>query len=146
MLLTPTQAARIYSGLATGNKIPKLQLVKQIHNYIKPSLTPETFKIDPNILKVVKDGLELCVEKGTGASAMIDGIKIAGKTGSAEVIGTGKTHGWFAAYAPAEKPEVVIVVLSEKAGHGGTVAAPIAKKILEEYFHLDKTKEALAKV
>ena len=145
LLVTPLQVARIYSGLATENKIPKLQLVKQIHSYVKPLPAPETFKIDPSILKVVKDGLEFCVEKGTGAAAMIEGIKVAGKTGSAEVHSTAKTHGWFAAYAPIDKPEIVIVVLAERAGHGGSIAAPIAKKVLEAYFHLDKPKSQLAK-
>lgn len=145
LLVTPTQVARIYSGLATGSKIPKLQLVKQVHNYLKVFQAPETYKIDPEALKIVKDGLELCVEKGTGAAAKLENIKIAGKTGSAEVLGTGRTHGWFASYGPADKPEIVVVVLSEKAGHGGSVAAPIAKKIFESYFKVDEFK-SLAKL
>ena len=140
LLLTPTQAARIYSALANGSFIPKLQLVKQIHTYQKPQQAPDKFIIDPNILRVIKNGLELCVEKGTGQTAKLENIKIAGKTGSAEVFGSGRTHSWFSAYAPADKPEIVVVVLAEKAGHGGTVAAPIAKKIFEGYFKLSNSK------
>lgn len=134
LLLSPAQVARIYSAIATGSKIPKLQLVKQVHDYFKVLQTPESYKIDESILKIVRHGLELCVEKGTGQAAKLEKIKIAGKTGSAEVAHTGKTHGWFAAYAPVDKPEIVIVAIAEKAGHGGTVAAPIVKKILESYF------------
>jgi cell division protein FtsI/penicillin-binding protein 2 len=88
----------------------------------------------------------MCVEKGTGQISKIEGIKIAGKTGSAEVPGSNKTHSWFAAYAPTDNPEIVVVVLAEKAGHGGTIAAPIAKKIFEGYFNINKDKEELAKV
>lgn len=134
LLVTPTQAARIYSGIATGSKTPRLQLIKKIHNHKKNLPASETFQIDQNLLKVVKRGLEMCVETGTGQAAKLEKIKVAGKTGSAELHSTGKTHSWFVAYAPAEKPEIVVVVISEKAGHGGTVAAPIVKKILEEYF------------
>ncbi len=145
LLVTPTQAARIYSGIATGSKLPNLQLIKRINTYEKKLQPPETFQIDQNLLQVVKRGLEMCVDKGTGQTAKLEQIKIAGKTGSAEVHATGKTHGWFAAYAPADKPEIVIVVITEKAGHGGTVAAPIVKKIFEGYFNLTKPN-TLAKI
>ncbi len=138
LLVTPTQAARIYSGIATGSKIPKLQLIKRINTYEKKIQAPKTFKIDQDLLKVVKRGLEICIETGTGQAAKLEKIKVAGKTGSAEVHATGKTHGWFSAYAPADKPEVVVVVITEKAGHGGTIAAPIVKKILEEFFKIAK--------
>ena len=76
---------------------------------------------------------------------MIDGIKIAGKTGSAEAPGSKKTHSWFAAYAPYEKPEIVVVVMNEKAGHGGDVAARVSKNIFEYYFNEYKSYEHLVK-
>ncbi len=139
LLVTPTQVARIYSGIATGSKIPKLQLIKKIYNHEKNLQVAETFQIDQNLLKVVKKGLEMCVDSGTGQAAKLENIKVAGKTGSAEIPGAGKTHGWFAAYAPAENPEVVVIAITEKAGHGGTVAAPIVKKILEKYFKIEKS-------
>lgn len=145
LLVTPAQAARMYSGIAMDLRIPKLHLVKQVHDFYKVKNKFETYKMDLDLLKVIKDGLELCVEKGTGVASKIEGIKIAGKTGSAEVPGTGKTHGWFASYAPADKPEIVVIVLAEKAGHGGTIAAPIAKRILEGYFDLKKSTK-LAKI
>jgi penicillin-binding protein 2 len=137
LLVTPTQAARMYSGIATGAKLPRLQLIKKIYDHEKSLQGPETFQIDQNLLQVVKKGLEMCIESGTGQAAKLEGIKVAGKTGSAEVHSIGKTHGWFAAYAPADKPEVVVIAITEKAGHGGTVAAPIVKKILEEYFKIN---------
>ncbi len=143
LLLTPLQVARIYSGIATGETVPKLHLVKKINDYVKPEEAPDKYKLDPALMKVVKDGLERCVESGTGGASMIELAKVAGKTGSAEVPGSHKTHGWFASYAPADKPEIVIVVFAEKAGHGGSVAAPIAKKVYEHYFaEKKKTEEA----
>ena len=135
LLVTPLQAARIYSAIATGSKIPRLYIVDQIDKNKKRPTMFETFSLDPSLLKVVQKGLEKCVEEGTGQASKLEKIKVAGKTGSAEVPGTGKTHGWFAAYAPAEKPEIVVIVISEKAGHGGTIAAPVAKKIFEGYFN-----------
>ena len=134
LLVTPAQVARIYSGIATGSTVPKLHLIKQINNYIKPPETPLKYNLAPASLKAVHDGLEACIERGTGQASKLGVVKVAGKTGSAEVPGSHKTHGWFAAYAPAEKPEITVVVLAEKAGHGGSVAAPIAKKIFEYYF------------
>ena len=146
LLITPTQVARIYSAIANGSSIPVLHIIKKIHNKLVIPQPNEKFETDPLYLKVIREGLEMCVEKGTGQVSKIEGIKIAGKTGSAEVLGSNKTHSWFAAYAPADNPEIVVVVLAEKGGHGGTIAAPIAKKIFEGYFNVNKNKEELAKV
>lgn len=139
VLVTPVQVSRIYSAIATGSTIPKLQLVKEVNNYLKTFQQPETYKIEENLLNVVRHGLEFCVDHGTGSGAKLENIKVAGKTGSAEVPGTGKTHGWFSAYAPVDHPKIVVVVLAEKGGHGGSIAAPVAKKILEAYFNNKKT-------
>ena len=51
-----------------------------------------------------------------------------------------RDHAWFVAYAPAERPEVVVVVLVEHGGHGGSEAAPIAKKLIEQYFSLKRQR------
>ena len=74
---------------------------------------------------------------GTGTSAQIDGISVAGKTGTAETgLGT-PPHTWFVAFAPAESPTVAVAVLVENGGDigneatGGKVAAPIAKAVIE---------------
>ncbi len=146
LLVTPAQIARIYSAIANGDSVPVLHIIKKIHNKQVIPQANEKLELDENYLKVIREGLEMCIEKGTGVGSKIEGIRIAGKTGSAEVPGSNKTHSWFAAYAPAESPEIVIVALAEKAGHGGTIAGPIAKKIFEEYFHVNKTQEELAKV
>jgi penicillin-binding protein 2 len=73
------------------------------------------------------------VTSGTARAAQIPGVTVAGKTGSSE-HGRGKTsHGWFVAFAPAENPKIAIAVVLESGGHGGTVAAPVARAVMEKY-------------
>jgi peptidoglycan hydrolase-like amidase len=74
-------------------------------------------------------GMEDAVEYGTGQWAAVPGLKVAGKTGTTANASRTDTLAWFAGYAPASKPEVVVVVFLER-GKGGPSAAPIAKKML----------------
>jgi penicillin-binding protein 2 len=93
------------------------------------------------------DDLEVVVagSKGTGKKASLIqeyGIKVAGKTGTAQVVGLEHgskdehldDHAWFVGYAPAEAPKIVVVALVENGGHGGATAAPLVKKVMESYF------------
>jgi penicillin-binding protein 2 len=78
-------------------------------------------------------------DNGTGVAARIAGLDIAGKTGTAQTIANSKSskgqdHAWFAAFAPVKDPEVVVVVLVERGGHGGDAAAPIARQIFNAIF------------
>jgi peptidoglycan glycosyltransferase len=75
--------------------------------------------------------MEAVVTGGTGTAAQIPGIRVAGKTGTAETGGTLNTT-WFIAFAPAGAPRVAIaVVLQNQTGAGGTTAAPIAKAVMQ---------------
>ena len=72
-------------------------------------------------------------------AAGIPGLDIAGKTGTAQTIANsssakGQDHAWFASFAPVNDPQVVVVVLVERGGNGGQVAAPIARKIFNAIF------------
>jgi peptidoglycan glycosyltransferase len=75
--------------------------------------------------------MESAVNSGTGTAARIDGVRVAGKTGTAEVDVGGKrrNHAWFITFAPIDSPQVAIAVVSEFGGVGGQVAAPIARNI-----------------
>ena len=88
---------------------------------------------------------------GTAYRARLPDVKIAGKTGTAQVVALGKTrlkkeamtywqrdHAWFASFAPAEDPEIAVVVLNEHGGHGGLDAAPTATAIMKKYFELKR--------
>jgi peptidoglycan glycosyltransferase len=74
------------------------------------------------------EGLRAVVDGGTGRAAAVPGLAIAGKTGSSENP-RGIPHAWFAGYAPADRPALVVVVFVEHGWRGGTVAAPIARAI-----------------
>jgi penicillin-binding protein 2 len=83
---------------------------------------------------------------GTGAGIKMAGFDIAGKTGTAQVVGLGKDvgknkdHAWFVSYAPAEKPEIALVALIENSGFGGQHAAPAIRRIYDVYYR--KTRHA----
>jgi len=90
--------------------------------------------VEGSILEHIRRGMYLAVngEEGTGVNAQIEGIKVAGKTGTAQNP-HGKEHALFAAFAPYEDPQIAVVVIVENAGHGGSFAAPIAGKLIERY-------------
>jgi peptidoglycan glycosyltransferase len=73
------------------------------------------------------------VEEGTGTAAALEGVRVAGKTGTAEVGANREfTQPWFIGFAPIENPRMAVAVTLERTqGQGGTVAAPIAKRVLE---------------
>jgi peptidoglycan glycosyltransferase len=77
--------------------------------------------------------MELVVQGGTGTAAQIPGVRVAGKTGTAETGRGNINTTWFVSFAPADAPKIVVAVVVENqaGGFGGTVAAPIAKQLME---------------
>src|SRR5437763_11880969 len=74
------------------------------------------------------------VEEGTGTAANVEGLSVAGKTGTAETGVTGFNTAWFVAFAPAEHPQIAIaVVIEHTPDFGGTVSAPIAAQVIKAY-------------
>ncbi|MDJ0625254.1 MAG: penicillin-binding protein 2 [Candidatus Caenarcaniphilales bacterium] len=134
LLMTPAQAVRMTAGLANETYLPKLHLIKQIDKQLPPKVTHEPIKASSERLKIVKEGMVECVESGTCQIIKMPNLTAAGKTGSAEAPPNRKTHGWFIAYAPKENPEIAIAAFAEAAGHGGSVAAPMAKEVIKAYF------------
>ena len=88
--------------------------------------------IDAKYFDVVKKGMHRVMTNGTGRYYLIDGIEVAGKTGTAENP-HGKDHAVFIGYAPLEYPQIAIAVVVENAGFGATWAAPIASLMIEQY-------------
>ena len=84
---------------------------------------------------------------GTGASIRMAGFDIAGKTGTAQVVGLGKDlgknkdHSWFVSYAPAYKPEISIVALIENSGFGSQHAAPAVRGVYNAYYRKTRNEE-----
>ncbi len=90
--------------------------------------------ISPASLAVIKQALAGVVNDpgGTGGSARMAGVQVAGKTGTAQNP-HGEDHSWFAAFAPQEDPVIAVAVIAENAGHGSAVAAPMAGRMIREY-------------
>jgi penicillin-binding protein 2 len=100
---------------------------------------------DPANLALVRKGLSAVVSYGTGRRANLSQVKVAGKTGTSQVVSLEKekagkkvrrfqNHAWFVAYAPADNPQLVVSVIVEHGGQGGQVAAPLARRVLATYF------------
>ena len=89
-------------------------------------------------LWAIHEGLYDAAHTGTSAAIFSDfPIPVAGKTGTAET-GIGSDHSWYASWAPAGNPRVVVVVLIEHGGFGAEAAAPAAREIYEAYFRLKR--------
>jgi penicillin-binding protein 2 len=102
---------------------------------------PKVVPIPEAIDQTVVQGMWQVVNAGgTGARIQMAGFDIAGKTGTAQVVGLGKDtgknkdHSWFVSYAPAFKPEIAMVALIENSGFGGSHAAPAVRGVYDVYY------------
>jgi penicillin-binding protein 2 len=127
--VTPIQMARLYAAVANGGWLVTPHLVQRAAPRQWLGLKPET-------LRVLREGLRMVVTEGT-AKILNDSTlpPVAGKTGTGEDPPR-PDHAWFGGYAPAGKPNLVIVAFGENSGgYGGTVAAPMVKTMMEAWFH-----------
>ena len=116
---------------ARGTEVTPLELLAA---YRKLALRKRTGNLSP--YEPVFDGLEHAVAYGTAHAAYVDGMKVAGKTGTADSAGSARTHGIFVGYAPADQPEIALMVYVSQGR--GLDAAAIAQSILKEYWQLKK--------
>ena len=135
---TPLQMALVASAVANKGKLMKPRLTDRIvrkdgrvKQRIEPDLQADVMK--PETAAQLTAMMSRVVEEGTGTAAALSGIRVAGKTGTAEVGANREfTQPWFICFAPVENPRIAIAVTVERTtGQGGTVAAPIAKSVLE---------------
>ncbi|WP_416182476.1 penicillin-binding protein 2 [Acidaminococcus timonensis] len=139
-LATPIQVAEMLSAVATDGKRYKPHLVSKILNddgSVAKTFDPEEegrLPISESTLKLIQEGLEAVTESGGTASFLKSlPVPVAGKTGTAENP-HGLEHGWFIAYAPTTRPQLVVVCIVEQGSFGTISAAPIVKSILEYVF------------
>lgn len=139
--VTPLQMARLMALVVNGGKLYKLHLLKD-----SVSGMEEEVSINPETIAFIKKALIGVVSEagGTGGGTRSNVVSIGGKTGTAQVIGgdskrrffgQNADHAWFLGFAPEDKPEIVVTVLVEHGGHGGTAAAPIAKSVIEAFYN-----------
>ena len=122
---TPLNMAKFYSALATDGKSSTPRIVDTT------IIRTEALGLDPEKLKGLQMALGDVLTRGTGAGAQIQGLTIAGKTGTAQNP-PNPDHAWFVGYAPVEQPKIVIAVLLEYGLHG-SAAAKVATKMMERY-------------
>ncbi|MGH7277524.1 MAG: penicillin-binding protein 2, partial [Candidatus Rokuibacteriota bacterium] len=146
ILVTPIQVARFMAAVANGGVLWKPRLVQRIERpdrgviWSDPGQVTGHVTLSPAVWALLRQSLWAVVnDEGTGRGARIAGLDIAGKTGTAQTIANsradrGQDHAWFASFAPVKNPEVVVIVLVERGGKGGLVAAPIARTILNAIF------------
>jgi penicillin-binding protein 2 len=163
-VITPIALLRSIAGISTGGKMFTPHFVKEFRPIGQPSdpffrpgrgfqpldpsrPDPKIVPIPENITHAVVEGMWNVVNGGgTAGSIRMVGFDIAGKTGTAQVVGLGKDvgknkdHSWFVSYAPAYKPEIALVALIENSGFGGQHAAPAVRRVYDEYYR--KTRHA----
>jgi penicillin-binding protein A len=134
---SPLQMAEVAATVANGGKLMKPRFTDRIvrkdgrvKQRIEPDMQAQVMK--PETAKELGAMMTKVVEEGTATAAALQGIHVAGKTGTAEVANGASNQAWFIAFAPVEKPKIAIAVTVERTqGQGGTVAAPIAKQVLQ---------------
>lgn len=145
--VTPLQLAQAFAVIANGGKHYQPWVVQRIETAdgkvvkeFSPQVTRE-IHLKPSTLQLVREGLEKAVSMGTARGAFwgfpLDRIPVAGKTGTAQIHGK-EDFAFFASYAPADQPEIVILVAVEEGGSGSLGAAPVARRLYEAYFGLRK--------
>jgi penicillin-binding protein 2 len=152
VLMTPIQMAAMTAGLATDGLVYRPHLVKRIvdrDGKTVKEFQPELLRkadFKPQHFRAVREGLWAVVNepRGTGAAARLYEVKVAGKTGTSQVVKMKdskadvryeyRDHALFVAFAPYDKPEVAVAVVVEHGEHGGGTAAPVAGRILRSYF------------
>lgn len=155
--VTPIQIAMMTAAVANGGAILKPNIVRKIKTRGGETVVQNsaqvvgTIPLEDDMIAFLQDALTGVVNEpgGTGRRARIEGYTVAGKTGTAQVVSLDYQsdqkkhldHAWFISYAPAQAPEIAVIVLVEHGGKGGAVAAPLAKQIIEIYKKLQETRD-----
>ena len=158
---TPLQLLMLISAIANGGRLYLPQVTEKVEdvygNLLKEWPVSEMGRVDVSekTLQIIQQALMGAVNdpRGTGWACVLKQAKVAGKTGTAQVIRMAqdfkkgdmermplklRDHAWFVAYAPFENPVIAVVVLVEHGGYGGAAAAPIAKRVIEKYLALEQ--------
>jgi penicillin-binding protein 2 len=157
---TPLQLLMLISGVANGGKLYLPQVVEKVEdiygNKLReyPPVELGRADVSEKTLQIIQEALRGAVNDphGTGWTCLLKEVKVAGKTGTAQVVRLPENfkkgdmnrmpqkfrdHAWFVAYAPFEDPKISIAVLVEHGGFGASAAAPIAKKVIARYLNVE---------
>jgi penicillin-binding protein A len=143
-LVTPLQMALVASTVADGGVLMRPHLViaatgRSGSHPVAPSQVGVV--ISPDDAAAIAGAMQRAVESSVGrqftTGAKVPGVPTAGKSGTAELGGSGAPHSWFIGFAPVDHPRVAIAVIVERGGRGGARAAPLAGDLLSLYFELN---------
>jgi penicillin-binding protein 2 len=135
LLVTPLQMATVYAAIANGGRVVTPTIARRILDpsgrilrTLAGSAPDRSVDLAPETLQTLGDGLLAAANGSDGTStavfgALPDGLRVAGKTGTAENE-TGVDHSWYVGFAPAEEPKIVVAVVVEQGGQGANAAAP----------------------
>jgi penicillin-binding protein 2 len=158
ILVTPLQLVNLMSAIANGGVLLKPQIAKRVEDLEKniveeyPPQEIGHLPISPKTLEELREALVGVTKEnsGTGRGAHIEGMEVAGKTGTAQVVRLKdgerqrtedmpynlRDHAWFVAYVAAYSP-LAVVVLVEHGGHGGAAAVPLAREMIKKYLSFE---------
>ncbi len=141
-LATPLQMALVAAGVAERGRIYQPFMVdavtdggELVYRHKPRSLWKRA--ASPKTSARIKSMMRKVVLSGTGTGAAIEGLAVAGKTGTAEMGPKSKPHAWFVGFAPADDPKIAVAVILEHGGLGGREAAPVAREIFRTFLGFD---------
>jgi len=160
LMTTPIQMAQVVALVATGGYLAQPHVVRAIRHRATGMIQewsvspPRRIDLSAKTFSDIQKGLTAVVERGTARGMRSSLVSIAGKTGTAQVVGLRagsnndtpkglKDHAWFVGYAPVDDPQIAVVILVEHMGHGGSAAAPLAKELIEAYIRLNSKAEVI---
>jgi peptidoglycan glycosyltransferase len=131
---TPLQMALVAATVANGGRVPKPYVAAELRHGDAHSTVHEpgefsSIAMSEQSAKTMVDFMVEGVDNGYAAKAAIPGVKVGGKTGTAEV-GDGTSHSWFIGFAPADAPRVAVAVIMERQGSGSDFATPAGQKVM----------------
>lgn len=138
--VTPMQMANYTAAIAMSGVWNQPHAVREIYSKTlkqrsKVAYESRQIPIDRDHFRVIQDAMREVVSNGTGRSVDIPGLNVCGKTGTADGAKGAKAQSWFICFAPKEDPKIALVVTGEGEGFGAVFAAPIARKLLEQFFY-----------
>ncbi|MGO8672041.1 MAG: penicillin-binding protein 2 [Capsulimonadaceae bacterium] len=142
VLVTPLQMARVAATIANGGDVLKPYVVDRVIDPAGQMVLQNArtvlnhVPVSPDNIDAVRTAMRQTVTDGTGKIVDLSGLAVAAKTGSAQVHGDPRTHGWFICFAPYDHPTIAIAAVVEHGGHGGDTAGLVARAMLQYYFHL----------
>ena len=144
LLATPLQLALMLAEIAMNGRTLRPHVVQEVRGvgpYVAPRVARPSVHADDSVWDAMHTALERVIEAGTGTAAKVPGLRIGGKTGTAQNP-HGRDHALFVCYAPVEAPTIAMAFVIENGGHGGSACAPKAALVLKRMFLPDSLQAA----